>query len=172
MEWYVDFVKTYPIISGMIQFAILGPIGEYLAIKIKKQKWHYTFTQTLLKAISWAVLAIFIKYAFVGFGGFIKELVSDKLLPNAALHGFLNAFLRSSFTNIMFGPVLVFLHRVFDGAIEKKCSFTGIDKALFSLIWFWIPAHTVTFTLPVYYQMGLAAIWSLALGLILGIFNR
>jgi hypothetical protein len=122
--------------------------------------------------LSWAILAIFIKYAFVGFGGFVKELVSDRLLPQAANYGIFNAFLRSSFTNIMFGPILVILHRVFDNWIERKQNFVGINNALFSLVWFWIPAHTITFSLPVYYQMGLAALWSLVLGLLLGIFNR
>ena len=38
-----------------------------------------------------------------------------------------------------------------------------------TLIWFWIPAHTLTFSLAVDYQVGLAALWSLALGLILGL---
>ncbi len=172
MNLYVNFVKSYPMLSGMLQFAILGPIGEYIAIKIKKQHWEYTFLQTLLKALSWSVLAIFIKYAFVGFGGFVKELVSDNLLPVSANYGVFNAFLRSAFTNIMFGPILVVLHRVFDNWVEGKSNYKGINKALFSLVWFWIPAHTLTFSLPVYFQMGLAAVWSLALGLILGIFNK
>ena len=172
MSFYVNFVKQYPILSGIFQFAILGPIGEYLAIKIKKQKWNYNTYQTLLKILSWAVLAILIKYAFVGFAGFVKELVADNLLPTNALHGFFNAFLRSTFTNTMFGPILVLLHRTFDNFIERKNNFLGIKNALLSLIWFWIPAHTITFILPAYFQMGLAAIWSLALGLILGIFNK
>jgi hypothetical protein len=41
-----------------------------------------------------------------------------------------------------------------------------------SLLWFWIPAHSVTFALPKPYQIGLAAIWSVALGIILGFYNR
>jgi hypothetical protein len=32
-----------------------------------------------------------------------------------------------------------------------------------------IPAHTITFSLPADYQIRLAALWSLALGLILGL---
>ena len=172
MEIYVKFVKAYPILSGMLQFAILGPLGEYIAVKLKRQRWDYTIWKTLLKALSWAVLAVFIKYAFVGFSGFVKELISDHLLPVAANVGIFNAFLKSSFTNIMFGPILVFLHRKFDNWIEGESNFKGIKNALWSLVWFWIPAHTITFSLPPYFQMGLAAVWSLVLGLILGIFNK
>ena len=62
---------------------------------------------------------------------------------------------------------LVF-HRIEDNLIEGKKGFTGIHKAWWTLIWFWIPAHTVTFSLPVHYQIGLAAVWGLVLGIILG----
>jgi hypothetical protein len=40
------------------------------------------------------------------------------------------------------------------------------------MIWFWIPAHTITFSLPTDFQIGLAALWSVVLGVILGFFNR
>ena len=40
--------------------------------------------------------------------------------------------------------------------------------ALKSIVWFWIPAHTVTFMLPDVYRIGLAAVWSVVLGVILG----
>jgi short-subunit dehydrogenase len=47
-----------------------------------------------------------------------------------------------------------------------------LAKELKSLIWFWIPAHTITFMLPKPYQIGLAALWSIVLALILGIYKR
>ncbi len=171
MGFYVDFVKEYPILSGMIQFAILGPIGEYIATKIKGKKWSYGFVPTAMKSIGWAVLAIFIKYAFTGFVGFVDILVDHSMLPAAFLDvKFLNAFARSFFTNIMFGPLLFFLHRWWDNVIDRKNDYKGLPKAMVTLLWLWIPAHTVTFSLPTHFQMGLAALWSLVLGVILGFF--
>jgi len=170
MEFYVNFVKSQPILSGMIQFAILGPIGEWIAALIRGKKWQYTFVQTILKGVGWAILAIFIKYVFVGFGGFVHELVGHEMLPQIFEKGFFFAFSKSFFTNIMFGHVLFFVHRFFDNVIERKKDYSGLDKAILTLLWFWIPAHTVTFILPPHFQMGLAALWSIALGVILGFF--
>jgi hypothetical protein len=157
----------------MIQFAILGPIGEWIASLVRGKKWQYSIIQTILKGIGWAILAFFIKYAFVGFDGFVNELVNHRpnaMLPVAFGSGFLFAFMKSFCTNLMFGPVLFFVHRVFDNIIEQKKDYSGLDKALVTLAWFWIPAHTITFILPKHFQMGLAAVWSIVLGVILGFF--
>jgi len=168
----------------MIQFAILGPLGEYIATKIKKRQWNYGIKETILKGIGWALLAVLIKYVFVGFVGFIDELVKHK--PHAMLPLFFekkenteaffmfarvpNAFARSFVTNLLFAPQLFFLHRAWDNLIDKKNDYAGLPKAMLTIFWFWIPAHTLTFCLRPEYQMGLAAFWSLALGIILGYF--
>jgi hypothetical protein len=39
-------------------------------------------------------------------------------------------------------------------------------------VWFWIPAHTLTFALPKDFQVGLAALWSFMLGLLLSLFSK
>jgi hypothetical protein len=65
------------------------------------------------------------------------------------------------------------MHRILDNlAAGIKKNWNNIDKSILSLIWFWIPAHTVTFILPRDFQIGLAALWSLALGIILGFYNK
>jgi hypothetical protein len=60
-------------------------------------------------------------------------------------------------------------HRLEDNIIARTWNWSGLQKAWWTLIWFWIPAHTITFSLPVEYQIGLAAIWSLVLGIIMGL---
>jgi peptidoglycan/LPS O-acetylase OafA/YrhL len=74
----------------------------------------------------------------------------------------------------MFGPWVIILHRLFDNFIYGKflVPTDGLKGALLTLVWFWIPAHSVTFYLPPDQQITLAAIWSFVLGLILGIFNN
>jgi hypothetical protein len=175
IETYVYLVKTYPLISSAIQVAILGTFGELLAARIKLKKWHFfTPYQLISKIIIWAFLGITFKYAFTGFHGFVDSLIHKGFWfkeVNDSL--FLKAFSVSLFTNLLFGPVMMLFHRWTDNFIEKKeMNWTTLQAAWASLLWFWIPAHTITFSLPVHFQIGLAAIWAIALGIILGFFSR
>ncbi len=156
-----------PILSSMIKFAILGTAGEIAAKIIAKRKIN--ILQTLYSIVVWAVLGAVIKYAFVGFDGFVKELTSENLLPKGT---FGEAFFKSVFINVMFGPWLIILHRFLDYLIVKpgRIKKEGLMGAMLTLLWFWIPAHTVTFVLPPQHRITLAAVWSFVLGLILGIF--
>ena len=60
-------------------------------------------------------------------------------------------------------------HRLTDNLILRRSGFAGIQRAWWTLLWFWIPAHTLTFSLPLDYQVGLAAVWSVVLGIIMGL---
>ncbi len=172
MSNYVNFVKNFPLLSAAIQFAILAPLGEIIAFYIRGKKgFPFSLIVLIEKMISWSILAVAIKYAFVGFSAFPQALVDHGLLPELFRSGVANAFAKSTFTNVLFGPLLVFLHRYFDNLIEKRKNWDNIKGALWTLVWFWIPAHTVTFSLPVHFQMGLAALWSVVLGIILGYFQ-
>jgi membrane protein implicated in regulation of membrane protease activity len=74
----------------------------------------------------------------------------------------------------MFGPWLVIGHRFLDNLFLFKIRIPteGIKGAMLTLIWFWIPAHTVTFSLPAEWQITLAAVWSFVLGLLLSLFVK
>lgn len=172
MQWYIEIVTLHPIISAMIQFAILGTLGDMIASWIinKKPFMPYKAHELLLKFVEWAFLAVLIKYAFTGYKSFVEGLVSAGLLPE--LNNFTHAFAVSFAMNVQFGVLLVLLHRFLDNLIAGKSNWANIDKGFYSLIWFWLPAHTVTFMLPKPYQIGLAALWSVCLGAILGFFNK
>ena len=172
MNLYLDFVKAYPIISAMIQFAILGTLGDIVSFWIVRKRIFspYDLKTILLKMFEWALLAIFIKYDFVGFNGFVESLITHNYFPN--LNGLGKSFAISTSMNLQFGPLLVLLHRLLDNLIARQNNWKNIDKGFYSLLWFWIPAHTITFILPKEFQIGLAALWSLALGIILGFYNR
>lgn len=172
MEAYIAFVTAHPLISAMIQFAILGTLGDLLAKWIidKKVSMPFGLGTLFLKMLEWALLAILIKYAFTGFNGFIDKLVADGMLPQLA--GPVRAFAVSAAMNLQFGPFLVLMHRLLDNLVAGQKNWANIDKGFMSLLWFWIPAHSVTFSLAKPYQIGLAALWSVALGVILGFYNR
>jgi len=172
MNWYIESVKSYPIIMAMIQFAILGTLGDIISKWIIEKRIFlpYSYLTILLKMLEWAVIAVTIKYAFVGFKGFVNNLVEHQMLPE--LNIFTKSLAISSTMNLQYGPFLVIFHRFLDNLIARKNNWEKIDKGLWSLIWFWIPAHTITFMLPKPFQIGLAAIWSVVLGIILGFYNK
>ncbi|MGD9641446.1 MAG: hypothetical protein AB7V08_01770 [Elusimicrobiales bacterium] len=172
MDWYLSLVKAHPITSAMAQFALLGTLGEVLSKWLIAGRIHSPFGPrgTLLRALGWAALAVAIKYAFTGFVAFTDGLVAHGLLPELGAFG--RAFAVSLAMNLQFGPFLVIAHRLIDNSIDGRPNWAGLDKGFKSLLWFWVPAHTLTFMLPVDFRIGLAAVWSLALGLILGWYNK
>lgn len=172
MNLYIETVAAYPIPSAIVQFAILGTFGDIVSKWIIRRKCFlpYTFPTLLLKMAEWSVLAVFIKYAFVGFGGFVESLVHHGYLPE--MSPVPKAFAKSVAINLQFGPFLVIFHRLLDNLVGRQRNWENLDRGFLSLLWFWIPAHTVTFSLPVHVQIGMAAVWSVVLGLILGYYNR
>jgi uncharacterized membrane protein YhdT len=173
LRHYVQWVTTYPIISAMIQFAILGTFGEIVSTWIVRRSFRYpfSFSLTLAKMAVWAVLAVGIKYAFKGYIGFVDYLEAHQMLPPLSKLG--RAFSISAFMNLQFGLTLVLAHRLLDNLVERKgANWKGLNLSFFSLVWFWIPAHTFTFMLPDNYRIGLAALWSVVLGFILGLFKQ
>jgi hypothetical protein len=104
--------------------------------------------------------------------GFTNALVDHHLLPAFFGAGIGWAFALSTLTNLFFGPQMMFFHRIEDNLILRQWNFKGLTSAWWTLLWFWIPAHTVTFSLPAEYQIGLAALWSVVLGLIMGLTKK
>ncbi|QSX37332.1 hypothetical protein [Shewanella sedimentimangrovi] len=168
---YLEFVVQFPFVSAMTQFALLGTLGEALACCAGERRlyWPFPLAASAKKALIWIVLALLIKLAFIGFPGFVGNLLDYFAVASPGTLGF--ALLLSVAINLQFGPLLVILHRWLDNLAAGINDWQHLDKSLLSLLWFWIPAHTLTFMLPKPYQIGLAALWSLALGLLLGL-NR
>ncbi len=173
MAWYVSWVSDNVLLSAFIQFALLGSAGEALGIVAAKRRPSGKVLVWLAKALVWGALGILVKYSFTGFKGFLGALVDRGFLPGACEEiTILRALSLSILTNSMFGPLLMVLHRTSDNIIAGTKGYGGLEKSLATLAWFWLPAHTVTFALPLEYQIGLAALWSVALGLIMGFTKR
>jgi len=171
MGSYIFWVKAHPLASAALQFAILGPLGELLAAAAARRKGGlpFGFVQFLGKLAAWALLGLVIKLGFAGMKGFTHALVDGHFLPGFLATGAGFAFALSVCTNLLFGPQMMAFHRVEDNLIMGERGFRGIERAWWTLLWFWIPAHTVTFCLATEYQIGLAALWGMVLGLILGL---
>lgn len=171
MEAYTTWVAANPLIAAAIQFGLLGTLGEIISHTIVSRRpgLPCTIGQLLAKILGWAVLGLIIKYGFTGMKGFTGALVQHHLLPAFCATGIGWAFAVSVLTNTFFGPQMMAFHRLTDNLILRRSGFAGIQRAWWTLLWFWIPAHTLTFSLPHDYQIGLAAIWSVVLGIIMGL---
>lgn len=167
---YRLWVQSHPLLSAALQFGLLGTLGELLAASIRSRRPALPCTPLELsaKVAAWALLGLVIKAGFVGMRGFTSALLDHRMLPQALASGPGFALALSTLTNVFFGPQMMLFHRLEDNLILRRRGFEGMGPALRTLLWFWIPAHTVTFSLPVDYQVGLAAVWSVVLGVILG----
>jgi hypothetical protein len=174
MNHYLQWVSENPLLSAAIQFAVLGTLGEVIAFSLRQKRFALPCNGIQLagKVLAWALLGIIIKYGFTGMKGFTKALLEHNLLPQFMADGIGWAFAVSVLTNVFFGPQMMFFHRLEDNLILWEWNTKGLTRAWWTLVWFWIPAHTVTFSLPPDYQIGLAAVWSLVLGLILGLSKK
>lgn len=159
-----------PFVASMIKFGALGTLGEIVAAFITKKKlavWNYFYP-----IFVWAVLGVIITFCFTGFHSFIDGLMAKGYLPEGYVS---KAIFMSVFVNVLFGPWVIIIHRFLDVLPYKtiKIPTTGMKGAMLTLLWFWIPAHSVTFALKSPdAQFTLAAIWGFVLGLILGIFKN
>ncbi|BBE31140.1 hypothetical protein OSSY52_12810 [Tepiditoga spiralis] len=154
-----------PFVLAMVEFAILGTAGEIAGTLLKKEKLNVV--KVIHSAVTWAILGVIIKFMFAGFNGFVDTLTQHHYLPSGK---FFSAFFKSFFTNALFGPWIIISHRFLDNLPKFKIPSNGLKGAMLTLLWFWLPAHTVTFMLPHTWQVTLAAVWSFVLGLILGFF--
>lgn len=171
MNWYLSWVTTQPLVSAAVQFGLLGTLGEIIShtIRTRRPGLPNTPLEMLGKMLAWALLGVVIKYGFTGMRGFVEALVAHGMLPAVCADGVPRAVAVSVCTNVLFGPQMMLFHRVEDNLVLRTRGFAGMETALRTLVWFWIPAHTITFSLPKDLQIGLAALWSVALGIILGV---
>ena len=168
-ECYAGWVGDNPFLSAAVQFALLGTLGELLPGWLQKGRLlPFTRTQLLGKALGWALIGLLIKTGFLMMQGAAQAILDHGLLPAIFTGNPWRALLVSVVTNLFFGPQMMFFHRLCDNVILKQRHWAGLEKAWWTLIWFWIPAHTLTFVLPTDFQVGLAALWSVVLGVILG----
>ncbi len=168
---YVTWVIAHPFLSAALQFALLGTLGEIVAASVRQRRFSTpcSWSRLAAKVLAWALLGIIIKYGFAGMKGFTQALIDKAMLPGFLAHGVGKAFAVSLLTNVLFGPQMMAFHRLEDNLILGQKGFAGIERAWWTLLWFWVPAHTLTFSLPQEFQIGLAAFWGLVLGVILGL---
>lgn len=177
MDWFFfEFSPAHPYCASAMKFLVLGTSGEWLGGVIRKRGDLKPFPLEMLwpKLVIWALLGLLIRWVFSSFALLIPVQAAAGLLPQACARGGGLAFAVavSVEMNLLFSPLLMYLHRALDNAAARVWRWGGMATAIYSIAWFWIPAHTVTFLLRDEHRVFFAALLSVALGAILGFASR
>jgi hypothetical protein len=193
---YKVFNAEHAYIMSFIKFAVLATYGEVIGARIRTGKYNMDGFGILPRAIIWGFLGLTIKAAFTLFSAGAPVILTylgmqgTKAIMASPISGskLLIAFSISLTMNLTFSPVLMTFHKITDLHIIKyngslSCflhpinfgkTLQGIDWDMHwgfvlkkSIPFFWIPAHTITFLLPVDFQILFAAMLGIALGIIL-----
>jgi len=195
-DWYLHFNKEHGMVMSFIKFAVLSTLGEVIALRIGTGNYYETGYGILPRMIVWGILGLGINLAFTIFAAGAPAFlayIGFTDAPQAMNEGFSGfklfvAFTISATMNLIFAPVMMTFHEITDIHITDtggtvKGLFTRIpfvailNKTDWDVMWnfvlkrmipyFWIPAHTITFLLPVEFRILFAAFLGIALGLIL-----
>ena len=195
---YKCFNGAHPYWMAFIKFMILSSIGEMLGLRTKQGVYTYKGYGILPRAIVWGILGVMIAVAMKIFSNGVPVMLESFGLEGmvAAMGGdvtwskVLDAFCISTAMNTFFAPMFMTLHKVTDthilncgGKLSALVTPMKFGEILASINWkvqwgfvfkrtlplFWIPAHTITFLLPVAYQVLFAASLSIVLGVLLSV---
>lgn len=174
--------KVHPFIMGFLKVAFLATFGEM--IKSRGKTGSYRVTHIFTRFVVWGFYGLMFSVAFPLFAAGVQGLIGAGLWfgsvpPSTAAEKLMLAFSCSFMINMIFAYPMMLSHEWFNMVIAKRKLvggeefMNGIDKHLWgsfipkTILWFWIPAHTVTFSLPGEYRILMAAGLSVALGFIL-----
>jgi hypothetical protein len=195
---YKSFNSDHGMIMAFIKFAILATLGEVIGLRIKTGNFNQKGFGILPRAIVWGFLGLTIKLAFIIFATGTPNFLVYMGLDDAAqvMKGEFNAtkllvaFSISAAMNLIYAPVMMTFHKITDthivanggtiGGLLRPIKFKEIFVKLdWGIQWnfvfkktipfFWIPAHTITFLLPVDWQVLFAALLGIMLGIFLAI---
>jgi hypothetical protein len=178
--------RQHPFAMGVLKIGLLGTMGELLGKRLALGSWRLRGVRLWQRALVWGFLGVVFAVVFPLFSYGVEGLLTQGLLPGAGQR-LAAAFWKSLLMNTLFAfPMMVF-HRVTDTLIDDGRLFSrwplvavvrGLDwdtmlrVVASSCLWFWVPAHMLTFALPAEYRVLSAALLAIALGAILGVSRR
>lgn len=197
-RWYIVMNKSYALSMAFVKFAVLATLGEMLGLRIKTGSYTEPAFGIIPRAVVWGILGVWIAGAMkifaVGTPALVQYIGIDSLVQamgeGFTLKKLFGAFCISVAMNICYAPVFMTVHKITDahilenaGSVKSLVRPIQVTRIISSLNWkvlwgfvfkktiplFWIPAHTLTFSLPGEYQVLCAALLSIALGVILAI---
>lgn len=190
-EVFEKLSGEHPYLMGFIKFALLATAGELIAIKMASGRFAKP-AYLVARIVIWGLIGIWITYMmkifFLGSGAMIAAglLPGKTLAADSITYKLIRAFATAATMNLTFGPTFMAVHKCSDTYLALRAQNgkgVKLGEVIDAVDWkrfvsftifktvpiFWIPAHTVTFLLPSEYQVMLAALLSVALGIILNL---
>ena len=190
-EVFETLSASHPYIMGFVKFALLATSGELIAIKMASGKFAKP-AYLIARIVIWGLIGIWITYMmkifFLGAGAMMEAglLPGGELSADSLGYKLIRAFATAATMNLTFGPTFMAVHKCSDTYLALRAQNgrgVRLSEVIDAVDWkrfvsftlfktvpiFWIPAHTLTFLLPSEYQVMLAALLSVALGIILNI---
>lgn len=186
LENFGNVTAEFPYLMGFLKFALLATFGEILKHRIKTGTWKVN--RLVVRALVWGLYGMLMTAAFALFAQGMASLMSSNLWAGSnpaetttVCNKLIFAFSTSLMMNAIFAYPMMFSHEWFSQVIEKGKFIGGAEffESADSKVWgsfipktilyFWIPAHTVTFLLPPEFRVLAGAFLSMALGFILTI---
>lgn len=180
---FEELTRGHPYAMGFLKISILGTMGELLGKRLALGEWRLRGIRLWQRAAVWGVLGVVFALVFPLFSFGTDGLLANGLLPGGG-SAVAAALWKSLLMNTIFAfPMMVF-HRVTDTLVDRDQLLSrwplvevvaGLDWPTLirvvasSCLWFWVPAHTLTFLLPAEYRVLSAALLSTALGVLLGV---
>lgn len=177
--------STHPFAMGFVKFVFLATTGELIAARISKGCW-FVPASICAKALVWGIIGVVLALLLKVYAAGTANIFTSGIFPCS--NKIVIAFATSTIMNLTFAPVMMISHKFSDTWLAlrnagKETSLASlidaIDwKAFYSFVilktipFFWIPAHTITFSLPSEYQTVMAALLSIALGVFLSLKNK
>lgn len=180
-------VQAYPYLMGFLKVGILATFGELLKARMKTGRWH---TPDLFpKFLVWGLYGMLFTLVFALFATGVQAVSRQGLWfasskPYAEMSFWENVrtgFSISLWCNLIFCYPMMLAHEWFNVSIAARkpvpgaTFFAALPAQVWgsflpkTIVWFWIPAHTVTFCLPPEFRVLMSAFLSLALGFLLSI---
>lgn len=186
LEQFGNVTKYHPYAMGFLKFALLAMFGELLKARLKTGSWKVDLFPA--RMIVWGFFGLIMTVAFALFANGIQAMMGTPLwfgeppmLSKSFGNRFIFAISTSFWMNMIFAYPMMLGHEWFN-AVLAKCGFVGGGEFLSRLdagawgsfipktiLYFWIPAHTVTFLLPAEFRVLMGALLSVALGFFLTI---
>lgn len=173
--YLVNNVQGHPFALAFVKFALLATFGECLRRRIASGSW--IADHLVIRAIIWGVFGIWIALALMIMSAGVHTVTAATHLPTLFV-----AFLVSLWINVFsgYGFFMMLSHFMTDRMIEEgfKSPLHHLTSPNFlpwarivslCLLFFWTPAHTITFMLPDQWRVLFAAYLSVALGLLLSV---
>lgn len=184
--WFKAATAAHPYLMGFGKFVLLGTMGELLGARIATGRWRLGGVRLWQRALVWGAIGVMLALVIPLFSAGVDALLGRGMIPGAGL-ALAPALWKSVLMNLIFGFEMMVFHRFTDTLIGRGRLFSAwpaveifrsIDwRNMFrvvglAVLWFWIPAHTVTFLLPEIYRVAAAALLGIALGLIMGFASK